>query len=719
MVTGGVPRDLETYPQCSNGTAGYDYSTPTGTGGCTWCVISNAAGNGFGSFGSKVGSSCVASTCTPQRTGLPGGNILGCSFLSKIGGGDVWTNSVVENSDGATPGSLYQDVTAPAYNPLADNYWSESGSPLSQNEIRNQLSNGILGVYIYAASDSFQGYSTGVFDDPNCGIGVDPTASDYGKNLGTDHVVNIVGYGTQYVNQCLALNTFTYTTCINFIFFNWCFTTTIPLPSCKTYGLAPMDYWIVKNSWSQYWGGEGGFIKIRSGANVCNMENYLFRAVAKTYDITWQNFGWVSLPVISPWDPCFNSRNVLLPDSNTPSVFKQLKCYSWLCNDNERSNADPLVTWNTDTGTWNAATPAPAYNPSVFNADRGDNTAAPFSETAGEHTADLSNGYCSAALPKFCSLGHTYCSGPIGTTFTNNNEDQLRAFADVFGILFGLPLVPPVANDQACAYWRLKCLPHRIIPHIPIDIINSLTGGSINSTQGACVNDAVAGTTYADIATLASNGGNTDTNNVVSPCVSYGDAASTSNNDVVLRLGDQCVPPVTPIPQPPPFPSDINTIGNINAVRSRNAVASTVSHPWQDFVTILKNDLGPNPADSFVGLFVENDPATNTFVLLDETHHGINKPTEPEITILASCFVSQCHSTLRLNTGLTLVPLFVKTKSGTIITAKTGNYHLVARLVPRSATFYYSMMIVVMHNGNIDSEVVSAAIEKFIASSKV
>merc|ERR1712110_661416 len=33
-----------------------------------------------------------------------------------------------------------------------------------------------------------------------------------------------------------------------------------------------MDYWIVKNSWGGDWG-DGGYIKIEMGANVCGIEN--------------------------------------------------------------------------------------------------------------------------------------------------------------------------------------------------------------------------------------------------------------------------------------------------------------------------------------------------------------------------------------------------------------------------------------------------------------
>jgi hypothetical protein len=522
MVSGGVPRFLETYPQCMNSTLNFNYGVAAGTRGYNWCVVSNAAGNGFGSFGYISAGSCHAGEPgnagnlnwnTPQRTGGVSGNMLGCSFMSKIAtdtASKFWTTGVSEDSNTAVQGAAYRDVTSPAYNPVAADYWSKSGSPLSQADIRSQLNNGVLGVYIYAASGSFQGYHTGVFDDPNCAVGVDPTASNYGKDLGTDHVVNIVGYGTQYVRQCIELNSITYTYCINFIFFNWCTTQVVYLPTCKTYGLAPMDYWIVKNSWSQYWGGEGGYIKIRSGANVCNMESYIFRAVAQTVDVTWVNYGFISLPQFSPWDPCFNSHNVLSPGSATPSLFKQLKCYSWLCNDNERTNPNPLLTWNMGTSSWNPPTPAPAYAPSVFNPDRSDNSAAPFQQYAGQHKSVLGNGYCASHLSVFCSLGKSYCTGPVNTDFTSNPEDELRAFADVFGFLFGLPLVPPVANDQACVYWRLKCLPHKIIFNPgSIGVVNSLLGNTVTPAEYNCVNQVGTNSGLGYAATVNTLGGNT------------------------------------------------------------------------------------------------------------------------------------------------------------------------------------------------------------------
>jgi hypothetical protein len=526
MKQGGVPRLLEKYPQCKNGTHGFNYgdtfgmftsSTPSGSGVayantvCHWCVVSNGK-SGFGSFGYVAGDfstnkndmTCLpgspghpsaVNSCLPNRLNyIDAGNMLGCSFMSKIGATDTYTHlfttGIVEDSDSVTAGNLYRDINSPAYNPIAADYWAVNGHQ-SQNQIRSYLRNrGPLGVYIWAASGSFQGYQKGVFDDPNCNIGVDPNdKGTYGKDLGTDHVVNIVGYGTQLVNQCTQFQTITIRRC--YFFGLICFTNTITLPICLTYGLAPMDYWVVKNSWSQYWG-EGGYIKIRSGVNACNMENYLFQAVPKKYDVTWQNFWFFQIPFFTPHDVCFNSQNVLLPESDHPSLFKQLKCYSWLCNGNEQGGS-PLISWNTSTGSWNSVTPDPAYTPSLLNADHVDNTADPFTETSGNaHHKALNHGYCANNLNRFCKLGHEYCSGASGK-FTNNPEDQLRLFADVFGFLFGLPPVGPSSSEQTCAYYRQKCLPHRIaIPRVSINSVVGILGTQLQPNQTRCIDDVVA-----------------------------------------------------------------------------------------------------------------------------------------------------------------------------------------------------------------------------------
>ncbi|KAL7012427.1 hypothetical protein ACKWTF_014845 [Chironomus riparius] len=72
---------------------------------------------------------------------------------------------------------------------------------------------------------TFYGYSEGIYDDEEC----------YG---GVNHAVCLVGYGTDNSSG------------------------------------KPVDYWIIKNSWSPYWG-EDGYIRILRGVNLCNITSYV------------------------------------------------------------------------------------------------------------------------------------------------------------------------------------------------------------------------------------------------------------------------------------------------------------------------------------------------------------------------------------------------------------------------------------------------------------
>eukprot|EP01028_Stygiella_incarcerata_P007393 TRINITY_DN3067_c0_g1_i1.p1 TRINITY_DN3067_c0_g1~~TRINITY_DN3067_c0_g1_i1.p1 ORF type:complete len:323 (-),score=60.21 TRINITY_DN3067_c0_g1_i1:147-1115(-) len=90
------------------------------------------------------------------------------------------------------------------------------------NAMMSAVSQQPVSIAIYAAGSTFQGYSGGIYDDPNC----------YSDESHLDHGVLLVGYGSE----------------------------------------DGKDFYIVKNSWGETWG-ENGYIRLARGGgrNMCGL----------------------------------------------------------------------------------------------------------------------------------------------------------------------------------------------------------------------------------------------------------------------------------------------------------------------------------------------------------------------------------------------------------------------------------------------------------------
>jgi len=355
--------------------------------------------------------------------------------------------------------SSSEDADDWGFRDVAWSFWEKyknDGTALSESVIRSYIDNvGPVGVYLWVCA-SWGGYNgVGVYDDPTCQFNITSTGCPGGKdhdthpewcgaNLGINHAVAIVGYGSQLTNQCLVLEMTRL--CIQLpIIGDLCFE--IPTGRCQTYGLAPANFWIVKNSWSCGWADSkyhncsGGYIKIRSGFGISNIENYIYRPIPALFDITFSGF----FPIIKPYDICFNSENH--DPAITSNIWRQAKCYTYLC-DPDRSLID-----------------APNLADSLLS------------------PSHVPNGYCSTRVVEFCNVAKSFCTyNNLGCSsiipHTNqswsdgnglyrlNIQDSEAILGAALGALFGLQSNPiPTAAQAPCVFYEsICCIRYNIVP---------------------------------------------------------------------------------------------------------------------------------------------------------------------------------------------------------------------------------------------------------------
>jgi hypothetical protein len=112
-------------------------------------------------------------------------------------------------------------------------YLKSYGYITGGEEVMKQALNSIgpLAVGINGGINSFYNYAFGVYEDPECDDKV-------------NHAVTIVGYGTD-----------------------------------RSYS-PPKDYWIIRNSWSIYWG-ENGYMRMIRGKKLCGITKYVLYPVVR------------------------------------------------------------------------------------------------------------------------------------------------------------------------------------------------------------------------------------------------------------------------------------------------------------------------------------------------------------------------------------------------------------------------------------------------------
>jgi cathepsin L len=166
-------------------------------------------------------------------------NVLDCSWsYGNEGCNGGWQNAAIQyviDNKGIDSEASYP-YTATSSRTCKYDVANKAGSVLTveqvpagdEDALKDASSQHVIAIAIDASNWSFQSYTGGVYDEPNCSS----------ENL--DHAVIIVGYGN----------------------------------------LNGADYWIVRNSWAASWGLKGYILMSRNKDNQCGVATMAFYATA-------------------------------------------------------------------------------------------------------------------------------------------------------------------------------------------------------------------------------------------------------------------------------------------------------------------------------------------------------------------------------------------------------------------------------------------------------
>ncbi|XP_064455228.1 procathepsin L-like isoform X1 [Ornithodoros turicata] len=153
--------------------------------------------------------------CVTSSGGCRGGDLYeGFEYIKDSGGIDTFESYPYEARDNVC--RFRKECVGAVVNGISR---IKNGSEF---DLRNAVATvGPVSVAIYAADGSFMSYRDGIYDNPHC-------RSDYSS---LTHAVVVVGYGTENGT----------------------------------------DYWLIKNSWSEYWGQKGFGKMARNRGNQCGI----------------------------------------------------------------------------------------------------------------------------------------------------------------------------------------------------------------------------------------------------------------------------------------------------------------------------------------------------------------------------------------------------------------------------------------------------------------